>query len=110
MENPKKNSGHYEIPKNPQPSDQLQMEIETVTPDTEKEVKPSTASIDVNENNNGDNGKDDLPVAEEDARDNEFTKQRTEEESQMESANDEMKPVSGKSSGSPADDIETVSP
>lgn len=41
MENSNQTSATHQIPKHPKPSDDVQLEIETVTPDTEKEVKPT---------------------------------------------------------------------
>lgn len=41
MENSNQKSATNEIPKHPKPSDEVQLEIETVTPATEKDVKPT---------------------------------------------------------------------
>ncbi|WP_199119043.1 hypothetical protein [Pedobacter sp. ASV28] len=45
MENSSRENKNMPIQNSPKPSDQVQLEIETVTPDTEKDVLPTESSI-----------------------------------------------------------------
>ncbi|SFG77715.1 hypothetical protein [Pedobacter insulae] len=44
MEAQDQQQGNKSMPQNPQPNDEVQLNIETVTPDTEKEVKSTNES------------------------------------------------------------------
>lgn len=114
MENSTKDQENKEMPKDPQPSDQVQMHIETVTPDTEKDVQPTP--------NQGAEAKDDQadqePKAEtaEDetttstAGEEQPTESSDEEEQETESDKDESKNDDSEGGNDERDQVETVAP
>lgn len=117
MENSIENTKNNEMPKNPQPGDDVQLNIETVTPDTEKMVVPTPTS----NSQELDNDQTQEATAEDKSGSAELSDQETpvEEDSSEESQNQEQTSESAEGSevqenkedgDDERDRVETVSP
>ncbi|RZK40138.1 MAG: hypothetical protein EOO90_16200 [Pedobacter sp.] len=95
------------MPKNPQPSDEVQLNIETVTPDTEKDVKPTVQP-------QGQKPEKEDAAAEQENEEpvkQQETSGNDGEESEVEESDDTNDVSGGEEKGDDArDQIETVSP
>lgn len=123
MENSNQEPKNKEMPKHPKPSDEVQLEIETVTPDTEKDVQPtencsdkakSEPSIESETTNDEEGNSSDKRVKEVDEHEEKVNnEQGTKEEKPKDTNIGETEPDENSAqnnSNDERDKIETVSP
>jgi len=111
MENKEQPKGNAPMPDSPKPTDEVQLNIETVTPDTEKNVVPTDVTEEKRMNEEvlkSENGKEEQEQNSE--QENSKAHEETEDREESVTAEGNSDDDATENGDHPGDEIETVSP